>query len=56
MNLGDRGRADGLLRVLAPATLGLDRQTLAKVEGELRLLDRSGRTPFQSVAHCLCDY
>ena len=56
VNLGNSGRADGLLRVLAPATLGLDRQTLAKVEGELRWLDRSGRTPFQSVAHCLCDY
>ena len=46
----------GVLRVLAPTPLLLDRETLAKVEGELAWLDRKGRSPVRAVAHCLCAY
>ncbi len=56
VNMGQNSRLDGLLRVLAPTPLLLDRQTLANVEREIGWLDRSGRTPFRAVAHCLCAY
>jgi protease-4 len=57
VNLGNNGQTRGLLRVLAPTPiLGLDRQTAANVERELLWLDRSGRTPFRALAHCLCAY
>jgi protease-4 len=56
VGLGRNSRTQGLLRVLAPTPLLLDRETLAKVERELGWLDRSGRTPFKAVAHCLCAY
>jgi protease-4 len=56
VNMGGSARMQGVLRVLAPTPLLLDRQTLAKVEGELAWLDRKGRTPYRAVAHCLCDY
>lgn len=56
VNMGGSSRTRGLLRVLAPTPLLLDRRTLAKVEGELAWLDAKGRSPFRAVAHCLCDY
>ena len=56
VNMGGSSRMQGVLRVLAPTPLLLDRETLAKVEGELTWLDRKGRSPFRAVAHCLCDY
>ena len=56
VNMGETSRMQGVLRVLAPTPLLLDRETLAKVEGELVWLDRQGRSPFRAVAHCLCAY
>ncbi|MFY2763775.1 signal peptide peptidase SppA [Arenimonas sp. MALMAid1274] len=56
VNLGKSSRTEGLLRVLAPTPLLIDRQTLAKVERELAWLDRNGRAPYRAVAHCLCAY
>jgi protease-4 len=56
VNMGKNSRMDGLLRVLAPTPLLLDKQTLADMEREIGWLDRSGRTPFRAVAHCLCAY
>jgi protease-4 len=56
VNMGGNARTRGLLRVLAPTPLLLDRRTLAKVEEELSWLDAKGRSPFRAVAHCLCDY
>ncbi len=56
VNLGKNSRTDGLLRVLAPTPLLLDRETLATAERELAWLDRKGRSPFRAVAHCLCAY
>ncbi|MBP6597487.1 MAG: signal peptide peptidase SppA [Arenimonas sp.] len=56
VGLGGNARMEGVLRVLAPTPLLLDRQTLATVERELAWLDRSGRTPYRVVAHCLCAY
>lgn len=56
VNLGRNDRTRGLLRVLAPTPLLLDRETLATAERELTWLDRKGRSPFRAVAHCLCAY
>lgn len=56
VNMGQSSRTEGLLRVLAPAPLLLDRETLATAERELAWLDRKGRSPFHAVAHCLCEY
>ncbi len=56
VNMGGNARLRGLLRVLAPTPLLLDRRTLDKVERELTWLDGQSRTPFRAVAHCLCDY
>ena len=56
VNLGKNSRTEGLLRVLAPTPLMLDRETLATAERELAWLDRKGRSPFRAVAHCLCAY
>jgi protease-4 len=56
VNMGQDARMHGLLRVLAPTPLLLDKQTLADMEREIGWLDRSGRTPFRAVAHCLCAY
>jgi len=56
VNMGGNTRMQGVLRVLAPTPLLLDRETLARVEGELSWLDRKGRSPFRAVAHCLCAY
>ncbi|MBW8367796.1 MAG: signal peptide peptidase SppA [Arenimonas sp.] len=56
VNMGGNTRMHGVLRVLAPTPLLLDRETLAKVEGELSWLDGNGRSPFRAVAHCLCAY
>ena len=55
-NMGESSRMQGVLRVLAPTPLLIDRETLAKVEAELGWLDRQGRSPFRAVAHCLCAY
>ncbi|WP_146907376.1 signal peptide peptidase SppA [Arenimonas daejeonensis] len=56
VNMGGNARTRGLLRVLAPTPLLLDRRTLATVERELAWLDGKGRSPFRAVAHCLCAY
>ena len=56
VNMGSTARMQGVLRVLAPTPLLLDRETLAKVEVELAWLDRKGRSPVRAVAHCLCAY
>lgn len=56
VNMGKSSRTEGLLRVLAPTPLMLDRETLATAERELAWLDRKGRSPFRAVAHCLCAY
>lgn len=56
VNMGGNARMRGLLRVLAPTPLLLDRRTLEKVERELTWLDGQSRSPFRAVAHCLCDY
>ena len=56
VNLGKSSRTEGLLRVLAPTPLMLDRETLATAERELAWLDGKGRSPFRAVAHCLCAY
>jgi protease-4 len=56
VNMGGNARMRGLLRVLAPTPLLLDRRTLDKVERELTWLDGQSRSPFRAVAHCLCDY
>jgi protease-4 len=57
VDVGQNSRAQGVLRVLVPSPLlGLDRQTAQNVEREMQWLDRSGRTPFRALAHCLCAY
>ena len=56
VNLGKSSRTEGLLRVLAPTPLMIDRETLATAERELAWLDGKGRSPFRAVAHCLCAY
>lgn len=56
VNMGGQARLQGLVRLLAPTPLLLDRETMARVEGELRWLEGKGRTPYRAVAHCLCDY
>jgi protease-4 len=56
VNMGGSARMQGVLRVLAPTPLLLDRETLARAEGELAWLDRKGRAPVRAVAHCLCAY
>ena len=56
VNMGGQARLQGLVRLLAPTPLLLDRETMARVEGELRWLESKGRTPYRAVAHCLCDY
>ncbi len=56
VDMGGNARMHGLLRVLAPTPLLLDRRTLDRVERELTWLDTQGRSPFRAVAHCLCDY
>ncbi|KAA2284642.1 signal peptide peptidase SppA [Arenimonas fontis] len=57
VNMGGSAHGQAMLRWLAPAApLMLDGQTLKRVERGLAWLDRDGRTPFQAVAHCFCDY
>lgn len=56
VNMGGQARLQGLVRLLAPTPLLLDRETMARVEGELRWLESKGRTPYRAVAHCLCAY
>ena len=56
VNMGKSSRTEGLLRVLAPTPLMIDRETLATAERELAWLDGKGRSPFRAVAHCLCAY
>ena len=56
VNMGGNARMQGVLRLLAPQTMLLDRETMQRVEGELAWLDRQGRAPFRAVAHCLCAY
>ncbi len=53
-DMGGEARLQGLLRVLGPSLLGLDRGTLGRVSDELRWLDRQGQTPYRAVVHCLC--
>jgi protease-4 len=56
VNMGRNGRTQGLLKLVAPTPLLLDRETVAEVERGIGWLDRSGRVPFKAIAHCLCDY
>ena len=56
LDLPGQLRLQGLVRLLAPTPLLLDRETMARVEGELRWLETKGRTPYRAVAHCLCAY
>lgn len=57
VNMGGSARGQMVLRMLSPTMpMMLDRQTLQRIERGLAWLDREGRTPFQAVAHCFCDY
>ena len=57
VNMGGSARGQATLRLIAPGMpLLLDRPTLERIERSLAWLDRDGRTPFQAVAHCFCDY
>jgi protease IV len=56
VNMGRDSRVHGLLKLVAPTPLLLDRETVAEVERGIGWLDRSGRAPFKAIAHCLCDY
>ncbi|MDY0021517.1 signal peptide peptidase SppA [Arenimonas caeni] len=55
VNMGGQARYEGVVRLLAPSMLGLDRSTAETLEQELRWLDAKARTPYRAVAHCLCD-
>jgi protease-4 len=55
VNLSGNASARGLLRVVVPGSLLVNREALARVERELAWLDRSGQSPVRAVAHCLCD-
>ena len=54
VDLAENARGAVLLRQLAPVSAFIGRDTAARIQGELRWLDRSGRTPYQAVVHCLC--
>lgn len=53
-DMGGNARMQGVLRALGPGLLGVERDALQRAEAELRWLDRSARTPYRAVAHCLC--
>lgn len=55
VDVGGQARFQGALRLLAPAALGLDRETAARIGDELGWLESQSRTPYREVAHCLCD-
>jgi protease-4 len=55
VNLSGNANTRGLLRVVVPGSLLVNREALARVERELAWLDRSGQSPVRAVAHCLCD-
>lgn len=54
VDVGGQARFQGLVRLLAPATLGLDAATAARIQHELGWLEGQSRSPYRSVAHCLC--
>ncbi|HEX5755432.1 MAG TPA: signal peptide peptidase SppA [Arenimonas sp.] len=53
-DMGSDARLHGVLRALGPGLLGVEREALQRAQDELRWLDRSARTPYRAVAHCLC--
>lgn len=54
VDVGGQARFQGLVRLLAPASLGLDAATAARVQDEMRWLESQTRAPYRGVAHCLC--
>jgi len=54
VDIGGQARFQGALRLLAPAALGLDRETAARIGEELGWLESQSNTPYRAVAHCLC--
>ncbi|WP_374602091.1 signal peptide peptidase SppA [Arenimonas sp.] len=56
VDVGGQARFQGAVRLLAPAALGLDRATAARIGNELGWLEGQSRTPYRAVAHCLCDF
>jgi len=54
IDFSGNARSAALLRQFAPASALIGPETAKRIEGELRWLDRSGRTPYQVVVHCMC--
>ena len=54
VDVGDQARFQGAMRLLAPAALGLDRETTMRIGNELGWLESQSNTPYRAVAHCLC--
>lgn len=54
VDVGGQARFQGALRLLAPAALGLDRETALRIGNELGWLESQSNTPYRAVAHCLC--
>ena len=54
VDVGGQARFQGAMRLLAPAALGLDRETALRIGNELGWLESQSNTPYRAVAHCLC--
>ena len=54
VDIGGQARFQGAMRLLAPAALGLDRETAMRIGNELGWLESQSNTPYRAVAHCLC--
>ena len=54
VDIGGQARFQGAMRLLAPAALGLDRETAERIGEELGWLESQSNTPYRAVAHCLC--
>ena len=54
VDVGGQARFQGAMRLLAPAALGLDRETAMRIGNELGWLESQSNTPYRAVAHCLC--
>ena len=56
VDVGGQARFQGAMRLLAPAALGLDRETAMRIGNELGWLESQSNTPYRAVAHCLCAF
>jgi len=53
-NLNGNAMGNALLRNMSPMNSMLGQETAARVQQEMRWLDKNGHTPYQGVVHCMC--